>query len=226
MAASAAGATRATGSPRPHEDRSEEGAAADAVDPADHADDQGQAGQGARGQLARGRRPVVCRGEGAQAQPRAERQQQGGDQEPEDVRAGEGEDAEGGAEDDAGQCAQHQTPGEVAAQGTVVTVAPQGAGPGDDVEQQIGRSDGRVGHAEDAQLDGEKEHGAGHAAWVPSRSRSAARQPARLALSSPPTSPLPASSPAQYRVSGGRWRDLQQDVHDGLLGGCPACLSA
>ncbi|KJY22068.1 hypothetical protein VR43_07735 [Streptomyces sp. NRRL S-104] len=142
VAASAAGATTATGAPRPTRigPRREPG----------HADGQGRRRRGAgRGRAGRAGR---CRAQRAQQQPQAEGQQQGGDEEPEDVRAGDGEHADHRAEDDAGHGPGDEQAGERPPQAPRPVVAQQGAGAGHDVVEEVGRGHRRARHPQDTDL--------------------------------------------------------------------------
>nr|BFE74988.1 hypothetical protein GCM10020092_082890 [Actinoplanes digitatis] len=159
VVASAAGATTAIGMPRPSQDGTDDGSAADAVDAADHPDAQRQRGDPAAGH----RGGTGLRHRRAQAEPHAEGQQQDADDEPEHVRAGHDEDPHHRADDHARQGADQQQPGQRAGEAAAPAVPQQGTRAGDDVEQQIRRRHRRIGYREHAELDREQEHRAGDA---------------------------------------------------------------
>ena len=105
-------------------------------------------GQRHRGDRARCRcRPLGTLGAADRggAEPGAERQQQGGDDEPEHPLAGQQQDPHGRADDHAGQGAEQHQPGQRRGQGAAAAVAQQRAGGGDDVEQQVGRRTAGLG---------------------------------------------------------------------------------
>lgn len=95
-----------------------------------------------------------CRAHGPAAQPQSEWQQQCGDEEAEDPWAGNGEDADHPADDDAGHGAHDEQAGQRSSQLPGSPVAKEGAGAGHDVVQQVRRCHRRTGHAQGADLDG------------------------------------------------------------------------
>jgi hypothetical protein len=107
--ASAADATRAMGRPR-GEDRAEQRAAADAVDPTGHSHRHRAGGERDRGRFGGRDRSVADRGQGAGAEPQPERQEEGGDQQLQDARPGEGVYGDRGANDPTRQGADDQAP--------------------------------------------------------------------------------------------------------------------
>ena len=108
-------------------------------------------------------RPCAARdGAAANAEPGTEGKQDRSGQQAEDAVAGREVDANKCAEYDAGQGASKELDGQRAPETAGASVAREGAGCGDDVEQQVGRSDRRAGHLQDVELDRQQEDGPGH----------------------------------------------------------------
>ena len=96
-------------------------------------------------------------------QPDAQRQQQGGDQQVEDARAGDQLDADDRSGDHAGQGPGDQDEGEPPAGLVLAPVPVQRAGGGDHVVEQVGGGDGRAGRTQHADLEREQQDGPGDA---------------------------------------------------------------
>ena len=90
-----------------------------------------------------------------------------------------------------------QQPGQVVEQSSLVPEAQQPARDRGDVEQQVGRGDRRTGDVQDAELDRQQQHRAGHAAGVViSASRNAQTAPTGHSQGTPQPSPGPAWPPS------------------------------
>ena len=170
--------------PGPDQDRGQDRAAADPVDPPDAAHRGSQDDQhGSRDQPGRAAGIVLGSGPG-QGQPDTERDQDGGDHQVEDPRAGQQLDADDRSGDDAGHGSGDEHQGEAAAGLSLPPVPVQRAGRGDHVVQQVGRGDRRAGRAQHADLKGQQQHRTRdpRRAWPAPRCRT--RPPARRPQSS------------------------------------------